>query len=348
MGDVEEEQPLRIPFYLAMWQKTVIALLVYFAVTCLIAGISVTRYNSIALGERNGSRTLEGGGVLVATGYAPILVRLGDRYGLLSQNNGLELRYSMDGTVWTDPIQIHGWKDPLRVGHQGYLMRRSDSSLVLAYAQPDPRDPFYLEILLTTSQDGYNWSTPTILNTTPLRIVQVWGISMIETPDNNVVLALAADGFGIATFTTRDGVRWQGPNRRRSITTFGGISIIEIEGQLYAVYADSSIWLGRWEEPMWHVTRIAPKEYVSYMGAVSITRLGSGLVVVAFDHLNGVYLTSSRDMHDWDRPFKVAEGDSPTISPYGDNTIILAYHHDHDHDDDEIRAIEVNMEEWIS
>ncbi len=342
MDDVEKEEPVEVPLYLAMWEKVLIVLIVYFALASVIAGISISRHVTHILPDGDGYDASPEQEFLIGAGYAPRLAQVGDRYAILVQNNGLELIYSDDCRNWSQPVRVSDWRDPLRYGTQGCLLRRSGGEYLLAYAQQDQASAYELRILVSESGDGYNWSAPRILNMSPIRIWQLYAISMAETSVGEVILAISGEEFGIATMTTTNGIDWQGPDRRRSLDEYGGVSIIETNDRIYIAYGDRSVvWLGYWKDAEWQVSRVTPQKLFTYTGLVSMTQLNNGLMVIAFDHQDSVYLTASRDMQYWDYPFNVSKGSMPTIAPFGASSLILAYNHE-----ERIYARIVDLAEW--
>ena len=278
--------------------------------------------------------------VLVAPGTSPQLSWTGDGYSLVFSDDGLFISHSNDGVLWSEPILVDEWngRENAGWGAKGSLLRRRDGTYFLLFAKPypaAPEVPWYqwdVRFFCRTSADGYNWSSPELIYVNPSKIqLPIYGISAVETSDGNIVVAFTHDtssGGGLSTMSTANLSVWEGYHRRKS-TKYNptGITISELNRSLRIAYSDHDvIYFGTWDGRIWKVVRATPNDLFSSYWWASMTHMANGRTLIAFDHLDQVFVSSSLDLANWTYPvLAVRQASMPSVAPVGYDTVMVAF-----------------------
>jgi hypothetical protein len=343
--DVEEEgEVLRQEGWLLNSMRSRIATfgLLYAAVLVVLAADSTPSVILILQGgepddwSESTQELLVGEETLVGEGRRPQVVWLNDRYGLVVTKrwpggDGVWVTYSKTGAEWSRPSLVSEVTQE-GVPPTGSMLRRSDGSCSLVYYGAR-RKQGEARLFLVSSDDGIRWSKPIALPMGPISGGQLLGVSLAESSDRELILAVAADGNVHVMRSIDD--EWQDP--QLAISTDGqplladaDISIIEEDGELLVAHASSpnGVFVSRELNSGWNVTIISGPELFPYYGGASMIRLDDGRTIVAFDHKASIYLAESEDAVNWGEPKEVVQGVLPSITTAGTGRTMLAFKRD--------------------
>ena len=275
---------------------------------------------------------------------------VGDRYAILFSREGwsrngstLFVTYSRDCVNWSEPLELArmGPTPMISGGIKGSLIRAANGTFILVLTGGLVGGGYGIQLFTSTSEDGKTWSSPGGLPRGAIGIFDVYGISLMQDAGGSFRIAFSGDfteeGSVVATMDSSDGVTWTQPTYAKTpksheypenyLYSFGAVSITEVDGERYIAHVDNAgdVWVGPRKSDGWDIVQATPHTYFSYYHGASMIHLVNESTIVAFDHLNNVYLVKSNDTLVWGQPVWASSGQTPFIAPVGSSTFLLAY-----------------------